>query len=270
MIPPGALSPTDDKWLAGLPFVYVHCFLLLFYYFCCFFLPSVRCFFQTNGLLFSVGQLRSFRNASSFQYIPTSYFFFFFKSFLFLYARSTGIYSPKWTTFSSIFPPRLYSPFMYIMTRKWPLAKAVYIEHQNLITPQHPPVYHHRPVCLHIRLLHLTYNAPTIKMSWKLCAFFYCKWLGGCCWNLFAFSSYTTFIDFILARGFFLRIMNNALIFIHSNMLASSKIITSAQYRYGAPLKLLGLSTTLNWTGLFILFFANMCDSPYIKMQWAV
>jgi hypothetical protein len=40
---------------------------------------------------------------------------------------------------SSIFSRRLYSPFMYIMTRKWPLAKAVYIEHQNLITSQHPP-----------------------------------------------------------------------------------------------------------------------------------
>ena len=248
-------------------------FFIIILLFLLFFLtppPPVRCFFQTNGLLFSVGQLHSFRNASSFQYIPNSYFFSFLSLSIFICTLDRYLFT-QMNNVSSIFPPRLYSPFMYIMTRKWPLAaKAVYIEHQNLITPQHPPVYHHRPVCLHIRLLHLTYNAPIIKMSWKLCAFFYCKWLGGCCWNLFAFSSYTTFIDFILARGFFLRIMNNALIFIHSNMLASSKIITSAQYRYGAPLKLLGLSTTLNWTGLFILFFANMCDSPYIKMQWAV
>lgn len=83
-----------------------------------------------TSFFFSAGQLRIIGTASSFQYIPKLLFWHFF-FFICLFDRY--LFTQMNNDSSSMdlrFP--LPISFMDIMTRKWPLAKAVYIEHQVL------------------------------------------------------------------------------------------------------------------------------------------
>lgn len=84
-----------------------------------------------TSFFFSAGQLRIIGTASSFQYIPKLLFWLFF--FFYMPVRPVFIHpnEQRFLLYGDLRFPLPIS-FMDIMTRKWPLAKAVYIEHQVL------------------------------------------------------------------------------------------------------------------------------------------